>query len=142
VLLVAERREEVSTEVRYASRVWRHSTPGGSFRGATREVPEARRRKCSRSWTPPSSNITTTFKICRRRAMSSCGKTNLSATRIKVRDHLVGYLLIVARGSLTHFAFIDCRAGDPRRLAEGFRDRSEEPLLSRARGPPDTGVRL
>jgi hypothetical protein len=30
------------------------------------------------------------------RAMSWCGRTSLSATRIKVRDCLVGYLLIVA----------------------------------------------
>jgi hypothetical protein len=35
-------------------------------------------------------------KICRRRAMSWCGRTSLSATRIKVRDSLVGYSLIVA----------------------------------------------
>jgi hypothetical protein len=35
-------------------------------------------------------------KIRRRRVTNSCGRTNLSTTRIKVRDRLVRYLLMVA----------------------------------------------
>jgi hypothetical protein len=41
-------------------------------------------------------SITMTSRICRRRATIWCGRTSLSATRIKVRDCLVKYLLMVA----------------------------------------------
>jgi hypothetical protein len=44
----------------------------------------------------PSPTIIMKSKTCRRKAMSWCGRTSLSATRIKVHDCLVGYLLIVA----------------------------------------------
>jgi hypothetical protein len=45
-------------------------------------------------------------KICRRRATSWCGRTCLSATRIKVRDCLVGYPLVVPWRSLTRFSLL------------------------------------
>jgi hypothetical protein len=46
--------------------------------------------------TPPLPSITMTSKKCRPRVTIWCGRTSLSATKIKVRDLLVGYLLMVS----------------------------------------------
>jgi chromosome segregation ATPase len=51
-------------------------------------------------------NITMKSKICRRRAMSWCGRTSLSATRIKVRRCRAKYPLVVSWRSLTRFALL------------------------------------
>jgi hypothetical protein len=65
----------------------------GSTEPAAAATEEVEATEAQEEWSP---SITMMSKRCRQRATIWCGRTSLSATRIKVRGRLVGYLLMVA----------------------------------------------